>query len=127
MIWQDSTWLWLLLLIPMLGVGVWIVGRRFRRKWDTIMASRLQEVLRAGLSIRLRRMRLSLLLLTLAFFIIALAGPSLGTEVREVERRSLDMIVALDLSRSMLAEDVSPSRLEKARFEINRLIERSAG
>lgn len=61
------------------------------------------------------------------FVIISLAGPKIGTEVREVKRRGIDMLVALDLSASMNAEDVRPSRLEKAKFEINRLIERLKG
>jgi Ca-activated chloride channel family protein len=59
--------------------------------------------------------------------IIALAGPKIGTEVREVKQRGVDMLIALDVSASMNAEDVRPSRLEKAKFEINRLIERLDG
>src|SRR5690606_31326283 len=51
----------------------------------------------------------------------------IGTEVREIKRRGVDMLVALDLSASMNAEDVRPSRLDKAKFEINRLIERLDG
>lgn len=61
------------------------------------------------------------------FFIIALAGPKIGTEVREIQRTGLNMVVALDLSRSMNAEDVRPSRLDKAKFEINRLVNRLRG
>ena len=63
----------------------------------------------------------------LVFLTISLAGPKIGTEVREIKRRGVDMLVALDLSASMNAEDVRPSRLEKAKFEINRLIERLDG
>ncbi|MEX1211408.1 MAG: capsule assembly Wzi family protein [Balneolaceae bacterium] len=127
MIWQASIWLWLLLLAPLVaGLGVW-AGVKRRRRLGQAVSARLQTNLRQNMSPRLRRVRLSLLLLAFSFFVIALAGPSLGTEVREVEQRSLEMIVALDLSRSMLSEDVAPSRLEKARFEIQRLIERSPG
>ena len=63
----------------------------------------------------------------LVFIIIAIAGPKIGTEVREVKRRGVDMLVALDLSASMNAEDVRPSRLDKAKFEIRRLIDRLKG
>ena len=59
--------------------------------------------------------------------IVELAGPKIGTEVREVKQRGVDMLIALDVSASMNAEDVRPSRLEKAKFEINRLIERIDG
>lgn len=59
--------------------------------------------------------------------IIAAAGPKIGTEVREVKQQGVDLIVALDLSGSMNAEDVRPSRLEKAKYEINRLIDQLQG
>lgn len=72
-------------------------------------------------------LRTILLLTGIFFVIISLAGPKIGTEVREVKRQGIDMLVALDLSASMNAEDVRPSRLEKAKFEINRLIERLRG
>lgn len=73
------------------------------------------------------QIRLFSLLCAGLFFIIALAGPKIGIEVREVQRRGVNMMVALDLSRSMNAEDVNPSRLGKAKFELNRLINRLQG
>src|SRR5690625_6666363 len=61
------------------------------------------------------------------FLIIALAGPKIGTEVREVQRQGVNLMVALDLSRSMNTQDVSPSRLNKAKLELNRLVNRLQG
>jgi Ca-activated chloride channel homolog len=69
------------------------------------------------------RFREGLFYAGLFFLIIALAGPQIGTEVREIQREQLDLIVALDLSKSMKAEDVRPSRLEKAKFEISRVLD----
>ena len=63
----------------------------------------------------------------LCFLVLALAGPKVGTQVREVKRQGVDMLIALDLSASMNAEDVKPRRLEKAKYEITRLIDRLKG
>ncbi|MAG21432.1 MAG: VWA domain-containing protein [Candidatus Marinimicrobia bacterium] len=59
--------------------------------------------------------------------IFALSGPQIGTKLVEVKRQGVDIIVALDISSSMTAEDVKPNRLEKAKFEISRLIGRLKG
>jgi Ca-activated chloride channel family protein len=52
----------------------------------------------------------------MTFLIVALAGPKIGTEVREVKQRGVDMLIALDVSASMNAEDVRPSRLRKSQI-----------
>ncbi len=61
------------------------------------------------------------------FLIFAASGPQIGTSFQEVERKGVDILVALDVSKSMLAEDVKPTRLEKAKFEIGRLISQLEG
>lgn len=63
----------------------------------------------------------------LIFLVFAASGPQIGTSLQEVERKGVDILVALDVSESMLAEDVKPTRLEKAKFEILRLISRLEG
>lgn len=127
MIWQDASLLWLLLLIPAaaLLVAWWNrrMEQRLRRYFDDQLVARLhRNFWKFGL-----RLRTALILGALFLFTVGLAGPKIGTEVREVERRGLDMLVLLDLSRSMNAEDIRPNRLEKAKFEIARLIDRSPG
>ncbi|WP_456440345.1 VWA domain-containing protein, partial [Caldithrix abyssi] len=62
-------------------------------------------------------------ILSYAFFVIALADPQIGTRLEEVKREGVDIIVALDVSNSMLAEDIKPSRLEKARHELDNFID----
>ena len=53
---------------------------------------------------------------------MAASGPQIGTKVKQVERRGIDLVIALDTSVSMDAEDVAPSRLKKAKFELSQLI-----
>ncbi len=57
------------------------------------------------------------------FLVIAAADPQIGTKLEEVKREGLDIIVALDVSMSMKAEDIAPNRLEKAKHEISKLID----
>ena len=127
MIWENSSYLWFLLLIPALYGGYWWYMRYQTKKRIAYFDDRLVNQLRQNYWRTGDKMRLWSLLAAALFFIIALAGPKIGTEVREVQRRGVNMLVALDLSRSMNAEDVNPNRLAKAKIEINRLINRLQG
>lgn len=64
-----------------------------------------------------------LICLGFLFLIIALANPQSGSKLEEVKREGVDLIIALDISNSMLAEDLSPNRLENAKLAIARLID----
>jgi len=66
------------------------------------------------------------ILMSLAFtcFIIGLANPQIGSKLEEVKREGIDIMIALDLSNSMLAEDLKPNRLEKSKRAISKLVER---
>ena len=127
MIWESPSYLWLLLVLPVLLGLIWFKRRSVRAKQQQYFSSELFESLRKGYWNFGAAVKTTFFISGLAFLLVALAGPKVGTEVREVKRRGIDMLIALDLSASMNAEDVRPSRLEKAKFEINRLIERLKG
>ena len=127
MIWQDPAYLWLLLLLPVIVLLMWWRGRGLRKLQEKYFNADLFESLRKGYWSAGSGIKTAFFIGGFTFLLIALAGPKIGTEVREVKRRGIDMLIALDLSASMNAEDVRPSRLEKAKFEINRLIERLKG
>jgi Ca-activated chloride channel family protein len=59
--------------------------------------------------------------------ILSAAGPQIGTKVRKVERQGVDLVIAFDTSISMDAQDIKPSRIEKAKFEISKLIQSLRG
>jgi len=63
-----------------------------------------------------------LFLISLAVLTIASSGPQIGTRVRPIDRKGVDLVIVLDTSISMEAEDVTPSRIGKAKFELNKLI-----
>ena len=68
-----------------------------------------------------------LIFLGLFFLTIAASGPQIGTRVRPVERKGVDLVIVLDTSKSMDSNDVTPSRLSKAKFELNKLIKTLSG
>jgi len=67
-------------------------------------------------------LRSACLLAAMGFMVLAWAGPRWGSHYQEVRRKGVDMIIALDVSRSMLVEDVAPNRIERAKREISDLI-----
>ncbi len=127
MIWQEASFLWFLLIIPILISLVWWRGRSLKKIQDQFFERGLFDSLRIGFWETGNSIKTALMVTGFVFIIISLAGPKIGTEVREVKRRGVDMLIALDLSASMNAEDVRPSRLDKAKFEIRRLIDRLKG
>ncbi|TVQ67912.1 MAG: VWA domain-containing protein [Balneolaceae bacterium] len=127
MTWENSEYLWFLLLLPLLALFHYGYRRYSLRKRAALFDDRLSEILVNNYWETGDKIRLLSLLIAALLFIVALAGPKIGVEVREVERRGLNLMIALDLSRSMNAEDVAPSRIQKAKFEINRLINRLQG
>jgi len=78
-------------------------------------------------SFRKLRIKSWLLILACFFLIIASIGPQVGTRLTELKREGIDIFIVLDVSKSMNAIDVSPSRLEKAKYELNRLINNLKG
>lgn len=127
MVWQEISFLWLLLIIPILVLLV-----RWRKKFlqniqDQYFNKTLFESLRIGFWETGNTVKTVLILFGFICVILSLAGPKIGTEVREVKRKGVEMLIALDLSASMNAEDVRPSRLDKAKFEIRGLIDRLKG
>lgn len=127
MIWESPLYLWLLVLIPILVVLMWYKNKSIKNAQEKFFNAELFNSLRKGYWSTGAAIKTVLFVIGFIFVITSLAGPKVGTEVREVKRRGIDMLIALDLSASMNAEDVRPSRLEKAKFEINRLIERLKG
>jgi Ca-activated chloride channel homolog len=98
--------------------AAWHRRRALRRFGDPGIVSRLASTV----SSRRRRWKAATVAGAVLLLGIALAGPRFGTQLREIKREGVDLVIALDVSRSMLAEDVAPNRLERARNEIKRLL-----
>ncbi len=112
----NTLYLWaLLLLLPLSWLFYWAQRQR-TLLLQKIIAPRLREALVGNFSLSKRILRFGFLLLALAFLIIALAKPRFGYEEHEVKSHGRDVIMAIDVSRSMLAIDVTPTRLARAQL-----------
>jgi len=109
--------LWILAVtVPAMILFLWWSRRTRERLTLKFIPARLVESLILGVSTRRRKFRATLLVVAVALALIALARPQWGFSYREVQQRGLDIIVALDTSRSMLAEDAAPNRLARAKL-----------
>lgn len=116
-----------LLLLPLVGLFLWWANNERERSLARMGDRSLLAKLSANVNWRGRRWRNALWFLALASFLIALARPQWGSEVREIEQEGLQVMVALDVSQSMLAQDIKPNRLDRAKLEIADLTERLDG
>lgn len=123
----DPLWLAALALVPLLGLAFWAGARARRRALERFAESALVERLTASVSRRGRLAKAGALLAAVGLAVVALARPQFGTRVETVRARGQDVMVALDLSQSMLAEDVSPNRLERAKLAVMRLMRQLDG
>ncbi|MGH8024576.1 MAG: vWA domain-containing protein [Limisphaerales bacterium] len=115
--WEYPNLLWLLLVVPpALALFFWRRERSRRRVVAQFIEARLLSALTVGISPRRRKIRYTLLTLSAAFLIIALARPQYGFSLQEVEQSGLDIVVAVDTSKSMLARDIAPDRLDRAKL-----------
>ncbi len=116
--------LYLLALLPAVGI-VFLFGRRARKKaLQAFGDSKLIAALMPDASKSRPWVKLVVVETALMLAIIALAGPQFGTKLRESKREGIEMVIALDISNSMLAEDIVPSRLENAKRAISKLVDR---
>jgi len=118
--------LWLLLLVPpALVLFFWWVMRSRQRLLAQFIQARLLSQLTVGVSPARRKMRFALVILAVALLILALARPQRGFDLEEIEQRGLDIVLAVDTSKSMLAEDIAPNRLERAKLAALELMQKA--
>ena len=122
-----SEWLGALLLVPVLFGLLWYGARSRRRALERFGEAPLVERLTASVSPAARRARAALTLGAVTLVAVALARPQFGSRVETVRSVGQDIVVAVDLSQSMMAEDVAPNRLERARLAILRLMDQLDG
>ena len=109
--------LWLLpVLLPALVAFYWWAMRVRQRLVAQFIQERLLPGLLHGVSPARQKFRMGCIVLAVLLVIVALARPQWGFDWQEVRQRSLDIVVAIDTSRSMLAQDIAPNRLERAKL-----------
>ena len=103
------------LVVPAVAALYWWAWRRKQRDMARLIDNSLLARLAGTVSHRRRRVKTSLLLVALVLLVTALAQPQFGSRVETVRREGRDIMVAIDLSASMAAEDIAPNRLDKAK------------
>ena len=119
---ENPIYLWLLLIIPILiimKIMMWYVQRK---KLSRIGNPTLLKELMPDVSRFRPWVKFLLLITALSSLILALARPQFGSKISHEKRNGIEAIIALDISNSMLAQDVQPSRLDKSKLMIENLI-----
>ena len=123
----QPLYLFALILIPVLGIWLWQLQRRQKAILARMGEKSLMAQLSSSVNWRGRRWRNRWWLIGLSFLIIALARPQWGTSAQIVRQDGIQIMIALDISRSMLAEDLKPNRLSRAKQAISELMDRLIG
>lgn len=119
--------LYLLILVPVAVLFYWLAFRWKQRALARFGNLALLQKLMVGWSRSRQVLKASLVIISLMLMIVALARPQIGTRIEEVKREGVDILVAVDVSLSMNARDVPPSRLEKAKHEVASLLRKLKG
>ena len=119
---EETSYFYILLIIPIM-----IIGFLFLKTWKKniqkkYISENLLQFLSPNISNFKPRIKLLFLILFILFSTIALVNPKIGTELKTVKREGVDIVFALDVSKSMLAEDIAPNRLEKAKRIVSEII-----
>ncbi|MEN0057791.1 MAG: VWA domain-containing protein [Bdellovibrio sp.] len=117
-------YLWLIPAILLIG---YFFDRQARQKLQKSIGSRLYPFLSSSVSTRKRTLKNLLQVGAIFFFVVALARPQLGESQQQVQSEGVEIIFAVDVSDSMQAEDVKPSRLAQAKAELSRLMDLMPG
>jgi Ca-activated chloride channel family protein len=123
----HSEYLYLLVLVPLGALLAWYLAKRRTRSLLRFGELHLMERLTESASRSKRTAKLVVLLSAIAFLIVGLANPQIGTRLEEVKQEGVDIFICLDVSLSMKAEDIKPTRLDKAKLEIRNLIAKLGG
>lgn len=120
---EDTIYLYLLIVIPILGV-IYLFGLyRSRKKLKKAGDIELLKGLMPDVSVWRPATKFCLMLTALALMIIMLARPQFGTKINNEKRTGIETIIAMDISNSMLAEDVVPSRLDRSKMMVENLVD----
>ena len=123
----QGGYLLLILLIPLMFTAYWLMRRLRKRRIARFGDPELVARLTPEVPRRKGWMKLTLLSLALLFLAIGMARPQLGAILKEKEIKGAEIMVVLDVSNSMLAEDYSPNRLERAKLAISKLVDELQG
>ena len=119
---EHTYYFYLLFVIPLMILGFLALNRWKNNTQNKYISSDLLKVLSPDISTFKPKAKLFLFFLFIIFSTISLVNPKIGTELKTVKREGVDLVFALDVSKSMLAEDIAPNRLEKGKRIVSEII-----
>jgi Ca-activated chloride channel family protein len=123
---ENPNLLWLLLVLPpALALFFWWASRVRQKLLAQFIQTRLLSTLTVGISPARKKIRFGCLVFAVAGLVITLARPQRGFDLQEIEQRGLDIVVAVDTSKSMLATDIAPNRLTRAKLAALELMQKA--
>jgi Ca-activated chloride channel family protein len=127
MVYRSPEYFYLLLLVPFLSLFYFLAFKWKKRMLKKFGEDHLVAKLTLTTSSGRQFQKAFLVVLSFIFITVALARPMFGTKLEILKRKGIDIVVALDASNSMLAEDIKPNRIKRAKYEISKLIDKLKG
>ena len=124
---EHIEYLNLLLGIPLLILAILLYSKWKKNALARFGDSELMNKLMHSFSKTRAKIKNTITVLIFIFLIIGISNPQIGTKMEEVKREGVDLMIAIDLSNSMMAEDIKPNRLERAKQAISKLIDNLGG
>ena len=121
---EETTYFYYFGVIGLLFILFLLVAFWKRKKQYEFSDRNLLEKLSPEISPFKSTLKMLVVLMAIALLVIALVNPKLGTQLKTIKREGVDIVFALDVSRSMLAEDIAPNRLEKSKQIISKIIDK---
>jgi len=119
---EEKVWFWILLVIPVIIFFFAVLLFWKYRAQKRFASSKLLKRLSPNQSFFKSTLKVVMLCLAFACLSIALVNPKIGTKLETVKRQGVDIVFAVDVSKSMLAEDIAPNRLEKSKQLVSQII-----
>lgn len=119
---EETFYFYLLIIIPVLIIGFIFLSRWKNRIQNKYISADLLKILSPNISTFKPKIKLLFLIFFVLFATLSLVNPKIGTELKTVKREGVDLVFAVDVSKSMLAEDIAPNRLEKAKRIVSEII-----
>lgn len=124
---ENSDILWFLLFVPVMVLCFVVIQNTKRKKLNAAIDKGLQTYVLPDLSFGKQRLKFIMVMIAFVFIILAAANPQKASTVDNKQRKGCDIMICLDVSNSMLAQDLSPNRLERAKLAISSLIQQLDG
>lgn len=119
----NPEYLYLFFAIPVFIIGFIFLNIRKRKSVEKLGTLALVKRMMPELSLKRSYLKFWLVIVAIGFGIIVLARPQFGTKVEKVDKKGIELVIAIDVSNSMMAEDIKPSRLAKAKQMLTRIID----